>query len=614
MNNGRVEGRVPSKEIDDFLAPPARSAEGLDSMRVGDWLPEGKFMASKSKRFQLWQQEDGNLVLYEGSPHPNNHRWSYGKSFGPGPYYSTLQPDGHICTYRGKGPADQRGFIACAPAGAGGPVGRYFAAVQDDGNLAIYKGGGPSDNRGWVWDRITTRASSGFNFNAIAEAVGTFVVNTANTVAGGATGAANTVVSGTTQAANDLAREATSAANVVASTAVSTANTVANGTIKLGNQVVDGTRMVGATVGKEVVKNGQIVGKEIVKNGQVVGQAVVDVANQAWAYLQNNCGDIGRSVMPIGGGQLGQAVGLLERYGSGVSEVRQGTQCYRQAEDGFYCSFPQELADLVSGSADMARNLPELARRVWGEMGSQECIYTVAATPVLPAAPAMCGLGKVMVEDAIKAFACVAAAQKSDEVKRALPNINFPSEAGCRGIGIVAFKVAEKIVTRNIAAEAKAAQAAGKSMTAAMVAKELQTVYSVAGAASKFQELTEALNRMPACGGSANATPVPNQSAMPAFPSAPVLLAAFYGAEGQPPAWVVGGVSVVDRIRASMQNGVVIVPANMNAFFGGDPLPGRPKVVAIQLNYQGQVINLRQQEGRDLRFPGREGTDYVRVP
>jgi len=106
--------------------------------------------------------------------------------------------------------------------------------------------------------------------------------------------------------------------------------------------------------------------------------------------------------------------------------------------------------------------------------------------------------------------------------------------------------------------------------------------------------------------GKSQTKEVPKQSSVE-------VLAAFYGVEGRP-AWTVGGVSVVARISGAMKDGKIYVPADMNDFFKGDPIPGAKKLVAVQVRYQGKVLNLRQTEGKALIFPGNEKTDYYLVP
>jgi hypothetical protein len=92
----------------------------------------------------------------------------------------------------------------------------------------------------------------------------------------------------------------------------------------------------------------------------------------------------------------------------------------------------------------------------------------------------------------------------------------------------------------------------------------------------------------------------------------PVVFGAWYGTETAPYENV-GVAPVAGKIRnLQQQNGgtTVVVPAAMNAFFGADPVPNTPKVVAVFVNHNGVNYNLRQSEGRELRFPGVEGRDY----
>ena len=82
--------------------------------------------------------------------------------------------------------------------------------------------------------------------------------------------------------------------------------------------------------------------------------------------------------------------------------------------------------------------------------------------------------------------------------------------------------------------------------------------------------------------------------------------AAWYGVEGAQ-----GTAAAVDHIRRGMLNGNIYVPGDMNSFFGSDPAPGRVKRVAIAVRHNGRTYNLRQIEGKELKFPGVDGEDYL---
>lgn len=85
---------------------------------------------------------------------------------------------------------------------------------------------------------------------------------------------------------------------------------------------------------------------------------------------------------------------------------------------------------------------------------------------------------------------------------------------------------------------------------------------------------------------------------------------AFYGIEGQP-TWEINGKRITDIIKATQNDAASLyIPANMNQYFGKDPLVNQPKIVAVQILVDGKVINLRQKEGKELKYPGVEGTDY----
>ncbi|OYT90933.1 MAG: hypothetical protein CFE43_15675 [Burkholderiales bacterium PBB3] len=84
--------------------------------------------------------------------------------------------------------------------------------------------------------------------------------------------------------------------------------------------------------------------------------------------------------------------------------------------------------------------------------------------------------------------------------------------------------------------------------------------------------------------------------------------AAWYGLDGAP-----ATEAAVNTIRKGMVNGYVYVPPDMNKFFGNDPAPNKAKLVAVNVQWQGKVYDLRQFEGKALTFPGVEGVDYLLV-
>lgn len=86
------------------------------------------------------------------------------------------------------------------------------------------------------------------------------------------------------------------------------------------------------------------------------------------------------------------------------------------------------------------------------------------------------------------------------------------------------------------------------------------------------------------------------------------LRAAWYGIEGAP-----ASEAAVNTVRKGMVNGYVYVPPDMNKFFGNDPAPNKIKLVAVNVEWQGKVYDIRQIEGTALTFPGVEGADYLVV-
>ncbi len=502
MTYGRPEGRFPNKPTEDFLVAPARSANGRSTMRNVDWLHTNEFLRSDNGGYIAILQGDRNFVIYQtGSMagiSAGTHRWNYGGGAGNGPGVVRMQTDGHFCVYQGTVTAQGAG-VRCMPSGAGGPVGRYFLALQDDGNLVVYKGGGPMDNRGWIWDRITTAPSRGFNFAAAVESVGTFTVNTANTAAAGTVRVANAV-------GNEI---------------VKTANKTVNDIVNTANLIADTTEKVAVQTGASIEAGGRIIGEEIVKDGKVVGYAVAKLATDAWNLLNANCGVIGRTAFPLPQTAYFRGADQLSSIFMNSSVVDPKTRaafkdvnaanaeaatCFSQMQDGFYCAMPKEMAKLVVEAGQIPGNLLNLSTRIFNEAKTEQCLIVGAATVTFGALGLqMCAVGKVVVTDVQKAIACFSAAESKGVMKKfftpGAASHAWPSKGACEGVGALALTAAKTILTSGLSAEAKAATKAGKSNTIAQVADELKTLYSVAAAGAKYDQIMTELESLPECKG-----------------------------------------------------------------------------------------------------------------
>ena len=385
-----------------------------------------------------------------------------------------------------------------------------------------------------VWNRsmvgwLDIRDGSGSWFDTVSRAVQSSMSGAGDLFKDGY----QIVSNGTQSAVAVVAKGSADAARVVEKATVDTANTVAretanaaviavNATVNTANKVADDTTAVAVTVGRSVQDGSQVVGKEIVKNGEIVGYAVANLAVDAWSMSKTNCGQIGRKVFSIsvpfqGVTTITSAVNTYGGFIPESAEFKRATeganQCFEWTQDGFYCAFPAEIEKIVSQSATIPGNLINLATRVFNEAKTQECLIADAATVQFGAiGMQVCALGKVVVSDAKKAFACFTAAESKGLMKKFYAPLasagekanptTFLNQAACTGIGELAFQVAEKILTRGLSAEAKAAQAAGKSNTVAMVADQLRTVYKVAAAGAKYDDIMSDLEKLPECASS----------------------------------------------------------------------------------------------------------------
>jgi len=111
-----------------------------NTLNPGQWLEVDQYLESPNRRYRVYMQGDGNLVLYDEA---QSHKalWET-RTWGKPGLHAAMQSDGNLVLYMGS-PSD-----ANAPWGSAtdGIPGSYLA-LQDDGELVIYQGSTA------VWDR-----------------------------------------------------------------------------------------------------------------------------------------------------------------------------------------------------------------------------------------------------------------------------------------------------------------------------------------------------------------------------------------------------------------------------------------------------------------------------
>ena len=552
---GRNEGRSPNASINDnayqasasarLMQPSPRQPMGdVDFLRPGDWITANKgSLVSADRQFQLVAQTDGNVCI--NRINPRQQIWCALKNALDPNYYSmAVLPNGLVCVYNQSGLDGQTGRIPpgpnndpkgspryCLPDAKGAGIRSYFLVLRNDASFTVFRSGERSQPQEPVWNRAMVQQlnirdvhpnwfqNAVSSIQSAGSAIGNVFTDGYQIVSNGTQSAVAVVATGTTDAARVVERATVDTANTLARETSNAAVVAANATVNTANKVANDTTAVAVTVGRTVQNGSQVVGKEIVKNGEVVGYAVANLAVDAWSLLKTSCGQIGRKVFPIDPYFQGykQINGVINTYGGfvpGSAEYKKATdlanQCFDWAQDGFYCAFPAEIEKIVSQSATIPGNLINLATRVFNEAKTQECLIAGAATVTYGAMGLqVCALGKVVVTDAQKAFACFSAAEAKGVMKKFYtPDFaskektsptTFPNQASCNGIGELAFVVAETILTNGLSNEAKAAKAAGKSNTVAIVADQLRTVYKIAAAGASYNQVMTELDSLPEC-------------------------------------------------------------------------------------------------------------------
>jgi hypothetical protein len=557
---GFKEGRVPNQAAFDFLKDAPRSANGRSEMRIGDWLKNNERMVSRNQQFIAVMQGDANIVVYRGqTPSPNGRVWWQRTTSSPErPYFMTVQKDGHFCTYEDIEPnvsanknLDRHGNgIACSPGAAGGPLGSYYISLEDDGNLVIHRGSGPADNRGQLWDSNSAKPKPA---STMWEQIGGGVMKGVDAV--------TTAANATYQAGSDAVNWVNGAANTVNNATVSAANTVAGVSVDAYTTVRD---------------------------------EAVSFVNDPLAWVRKNCAVVANYV-PVLGGYDNDAMKLAKLANTIYPNqpTQEAMACTTAFKQGVVCQVPEEFVNLIKD----IQAVPNLVKNAYEESRGPECTSVADHISKLNAmfkpltdlgvpmpnwftayaaqAQTNCGIALMVGKVTVSAGKCTVAAAKAGVLQRM-----FNEQAGggsdmekaCRLGGKYALKAAKSAVLKKVPASP---------------AKVLYEMVGRAGSLNEFESL-------PDCREGSYAQ----------------VNAAWYGVENGPRVDAINNVKVADKVRDAMKFGQVSVPADMNGFFGGDPAPGKAKVLALQVTDGGTTLNLRQVEGRALKYPGTEGVDY----
>lgn len=580
ITSGIKEGRIPNSGIDNFIKDAPRDARGLHVMRVGDWLGNDTFMQSKNKQYIAVLMNDGPMEVFHTSSlqgiSNGNRVFSQQGRLGKGlpdrlpvaQRFMTMQADGHFCTYEGT-KQNAGNFVGCIPEGADDavfPKGSYFVTLEDDGNLVIHRGPGPDDDRGYVWQSNSERMQPSKNWWEKAQAdIGDVAVTVAN---------------GVTKTAFQVSTWATNTANSVANETVNAANTVAGVTVDAYNTVKD-----------EVNK----------------------FINDPLGFIRNNCYKLADYFpSPLGNIDAANQALQLAQFSNEIYPNRPADEtiaCANAFNVGFVCQVPEEIVDTVNS----LQKIPALLERANQSTNREECknvaekinsinSFFAPATNVMKQlgipvpdwigsisqrAQVSCGVTLMLATDAINMGKCTMAAAKNGVLEEMFDGEGSGSaiERKCRLAGKVSLKAAKKALLKD------------PSSATLKTAELLDSIASKSGSLNKLKQMSECNND----------APNPSSSNLASF----TITAAWYGVENGVHLDNFNGITAVQKIGQTMKNGTILIPADMNSFFGVDPAPNKPKVVAVQVAINGKATDLRQKEGKALKYPGARGVDYL---
>lgn len=600
---GIKEGRIPNSGVENFLKEPPRTANGRKYMRIGDWLYNEERLVSNNGQYIAIMQTDGNFVIYNSKePNANTRRWwqwgSNSNAHG-GDHFMTIQKDGHFCTYddpyrkneQTNKNLDQHGQgIACSPGNADpglidadGKIsqGSYYISLEDNGNMVIHRGPGPDDDRGAIWQSKDSEPKPHRSWwQQAQDTIGNLPV----TLRDG-------IVSGANSISQSLQNEA--------------------------NKALDG-----------YLDFSNMIGNGIMSAGEFIAQNGKDLYDEAMKWIDDNCAKIAEflpsplNVTAVGSGGLGLNEVIKQIYPNQTSSDI--SDCANAFNAGFICQIPPEIVSTISGitripevynnatnssnspmcnnvSSAMSGFVADAYKSVTATLNLTTCMFTANGgnsctsgnrapewmnTFTTVTGKAACGATYMIAEDAINASKCTIKAAKAGYLERMFTGSGSGSaiQRQCRLAGKVSLMIGKAAILK----EAKSSPAL--------------TLESISGKVGMLDQL----HTIAECRAS-------NTSTSNSSTKTVVVKLAWYGLEGQQ-SWTINGRQVADIIRAANTDGKLNIPANLVSFFGADPLPGKVKEVAVQMEYDGKIINLRQTEGKALKFPGTEGVDYRIIP
>jgi len=116
-------------------------------LKTGGIITAANPLYSRDREFYATTLENGNLCVKNKN---NTNKWCSDAGRPNGKYFTEVQSDGNLCTYREPPAGQQKGGSVWCSRTTSNSKDNYIV-MDESGKLCMYKGTGPDDNKGQIW-------------------------------------------------------------------------------------------------------------------------------------------------------------------------------------------------------------------------------------------------------------------------------------------------------------------------------------------------------------------------------------------------------------------------------------------------------------------------------